>query len=97
MSCTVALFPTFRGLPGDEMSGTKGWDSAVGSMEKLFKALYGELEFEELQSSSFPALSIFLFALYNFLLLLAIFHGASHIPSPSMLAHEANRYSAFCE
>ena len=41
-------------------------------MSRLFKLLYGDFEFEDLQSASFPALSIGLFTAYTLLLLVLL-------------------------
>jgi hypothetical protein len=65
-------------------------------MERLFKMMYGEFEFDELQSSSFPALSVLLFMAYTFLVLVAVLHGASRRHSPTVYIRMAKRHMEGC-
>ena len=67
LAFSVAIYPTFRGA-----STARAWTSVDEVMSRLFKLLYGDFEFEDLQSASFPALSIGLFTAYTLLLLVLL-------------------------
>ena len=88
---SVAIFPTFRGA-----SSERAWTSVDEVMSRLFKLLYGDFDFSDLQSASFPALSIGLFTAYTLLLLVLLANvvlGALTGAYSRLLADERRRWA----
>ena len=56
-------------------------------MERLARLWYGEFAFDELQASSFPSLSILLFAVYALLSLLLLTNGTQRRKTKLKLNH----------